>query len=59
MTRFKELKRIEAAIKYKNNDELLWSLDYCESRLSLAKLKEHKKHWSKLIKDIKNVLNEN
>jgi hypothetical protein len=29
MTRFKELKRIDAAIEHKNNAELLWALGYC------------------------------
>ena len=58
MTRFKELKRIETAIKHKNNSELLWSLEYCENRLSNSTMKEHIKHWNKLIKQVKNTISE-
>jgi hypothetical protein len=48
MTRFKELKRIEAAIEHKNNADLQWALEYCRMRLSLAPRKDHQKHWQKL-----------
>ena len=58
MTRFKESKRIEAAIKHKNNSDLLWAQKYCQSRLSTSTMKEHKKHWNKLINTIENVLSE-
>ena len=58
MTRFKELKRIEAAIEHKNKDELNWSLVYCKQRLKLAALNPHVKHWAKLIKKIETVKNE-
>lgn len=53
MTRFKEQKRINEAINHKNNDELLWALEYCKMRLSLSKMKEHKKHWQKQIQNVK------
>ncbi len=49
MTRFKELQRIELAIKNKNQDEINWALNYCKSRLKIARLKTHIKHWEKLI----------
>jgi mannose-1-phosphate guanylyltransferase len=58
MSRFKELNRIEDAIKHKNKNELLWSIGYCQNRLDIATMKEHKKHWNKLIKRTKEVLNE-
>ncbi len=58
MIRFKELKRIEAAVDHRNKNELEWSLAYCRSRLSIAPLKQHKKHWEKLISELENTLNE-
>jgi len=56
MTRFKELERINKAIEHKNKQELLWSLKYCQNRLSLSTIKEHKKHWNKLIKKINSTI---
>ena len=58
MSRFKELNRINAAIKLENKDELLWALEYFHMRLSIDKMKVHKKHWNKLIKSINETLNE-
>jgi len=58
MIRFKELKRIEAAIDHKNKSELEWSLAYCRNRLSIASLKQHQKHWKKLISELENTLSE-
>ena len=52
MTRFKELRRIEAAIEHENEPELEWAREYCQSRLQYAELKEHQKHWRKLISRI-------
>ena len=56
MTRFKELKRIEFAIKHKDEKEILWALQYCKSRLQLAKWKSHIKHWTKLINELNDTL---
>lgn len=56
MTRFNEQRRINEAIKHKNSEELLWALGYCEMRLSLSKMKEHKKHWQKQIQNVKEAL---
>ena len=56
MTRFKELKRIESAIEHKDKKEILWALDYGESRLELAKMKSQIKHWSKLIDKLKSEI---
>ena len=58
MSRFKELNRINNGIKNKNKEELLWALEYCNLRLSISHMKEHKKHWSQLIKIIVETLNE-
>lgn len=58
MTRFKELKRIEAAISHKNIEELKWAESMCKDRLASASMKEHKKHWNTLLKKIENALDE-
>ena len=52
MSRFKEGKRIAAAIEHKNKNELLRAIEHCQIRLSLATIKEHKKHQNKLIKNM-------
>jgi hypothetical protein len=57
MTRFKELKRIELAIKNKDKKEILWSLEYCQSRLKIAQKKGHIKHWEKLIVVLNSKIN--
>ncbi len=56
MSRFKELNRITNAIKHESRDELLWALGYCQSRLAIVKMKEHKKQWNILIKKIEDSL---
>jgi predicted GIY-YIG superfamily endonuclease len=57
MTRFKEQRRIEQAIKHQNMNELLWAIEYCKMRLSLSTMKEHKKHWQKQKKKLEESLN--
>ena len=57
MTRFKEFRRIELAIKNKDNKELLWALSYCKMRLKLATMKQHIKHWQKLIDKLSDTIN--
>jgi hypothetical protein len=37
MTRFKELRGVEAAIEHTNESEVQWVLQYCETRQRLAK----------------------
>ena len=49
MTRFKILKRLEAAIQSADQNELRWALSYCESRLKNATMKQHERHWRKLV----------
>ncbi|NRR93558.1 hypothetical protein HSX10_18450 [Winogradskyella undariae] len=56
MTRFKELKRIELAIKNKDEKEIVWALDYCNSRLQIAKMKSQIKHWTKLKGKLENEI---
>ena len=56
MSRFKEARRIEQAIKHKNTEELAWALEYCKSRVAFAKLKVHQKRWKKQITEIEAIL---
>ena len=58
MTRFKEKRRIDAAISHKDKPELEWALSYAKSRLSIAKLKSHQKHWKKIISEVERILEE-
>jgi hypothetical protein len=56
MTRFKELKRIEAAIQYRNKAELEWALAYCRMRLGIAPRKDHQKHWQQLANKVRKAM---
>jgi hypothetical protein len=56
MTRFKELRRIEAAIKNKDHNELLWALGYCEMRMKTSTMKHHTKHWQKWTDEVKDAM---
>ena len=56
MTRFKELKRIERAIRENDAEQLTWALSYCRSRLSIAPTKSQRKYWTALIAEVEAVL---
>jgi hypothetical protein len=56
MTRFKELRRIEAAIKHRNSPELQWAVAYCQMRLQIATRKDHQKHWHQLEAKVRQAL---
>jgi hypothetical protein len=56
MTRFKEKRRIDAAIAHGNRTELEWALSYCEMRLKLATMKHHQKHWCAIERRVRNAL---
>lgn len=56
MSRFKELNRIQAAIKNADKPELDWALSYCRLRLDLASRKDHATHWRKLEKEVSAAL---
>lgn len=45
MSRFPELRRMERAIENQDARELQWALAYCEMRLSISTMREHRKHW--------------
>jgi len=56
MTRFKELARIERAIKYRDEAELQWALDYCKMRVSFSDRKEGIKRWKKIQEEVAKAL---
>jgi hypothetical protein len=56
MTRFKELARIQAAIKHRNESELRWAVEYCQMRLRMATRKDHTKYWRNMEREVTNTL---
>ncbi len=56
MTRFKEQRRIDAAIDHANELELKWALAYAESRLDSATMKHHRKHWRGVVTRVQKAL---
>ena len=58
MSRFKEQRRIDQAIKHKNSAELEWALSYAKMRLQNSSMKEHEKHWRIMKKVISQAIEE-
>ena len=56
MTRFKELRRIEAAIEHNNKADLQWALSYCQMRITIAPRKSHRDHWNKIERKVRHAL---
>jgi hypothetical protein len=56
MTRFKELARIQAAIKHRNEPELRWAAEYRQMRLRIATRKDHAKYWRGIKRDVTDAL---
>lgn len=56
MTRFKELRRIEAAIEHKSLCELEWALGYCASRQKIAPDKRAQETWRRRAERVKVAL---
>lgn len=56
MTRFRELRRIDAAIEHENMAELRWAAAYCEMRLKHATMKHHHKYWTKIERRVQSAL---
>lgn len=55
MTRFREQRRIDQAIKQGNIEELNWAAAYCRTRIEHAD-KMHIKHWQQQLKAIEAAL---
>jgi hypothetical protein len=58
MTRFKELKRIQAAIQHRTESELRWAAEYCRMRVKTAILNKHKSFWKGIQRDVDRELRE-
>ena len=56
MTRFKELRRIEAAVEHRNRPELQWAAAYCKMRLQIAIRKDHQKYWRDIEENVKQAM---
>ena len=56
MTRFKELARIQAAVKHRNESELRWAVEYCQMRLRIATRKDHDKYWRGIQREVMDAL---
>ena len=56
MTRFPDLKRIEAAIKNKDLNDLRWAIEYCRMRIGIATRKEHEQYWKGIRKKVQEAL---
>jgi len=56
MTRFKELARIQAAIRHRNESELRWAVEYCRMRERVATGKDDAKYWSSIEREVTNML---
>ena len=60
MTRFKELRRIEAAIEHENEGELEWALAYCQMRIKVAAqvhtMRKQGKYWRQMESKVRSAL---
>jgi hypothetical protein len=52
MTRFKEGRRIESALKHRDASELSWAESYCRMRISIARREDHLKHWQTVLRKV-------
>ena len=56
MSRFKTGRRIEDAIKHRDQRELVWALEYAQFRLKIASMKQHEKSWRLTLKRVQEAL---
>jgi len=56
MSRFKEGRRITAALESKNSAELKWAQAYCRMRIKVATRKYSSKHWAALLRKVDSAL---
>jgi hypothetical protein len=56
VTRFKELRRIEAALVHKSEVELQWARSFCQSRLAFSKDKRGASRWGERLKKVEAAL---
>jgi len=51
MSRFKFLREFDVKIKTGTKEDVLKVIGHCRMRLQLSSIKEHKKHWTKLLRE--------
>lgn len=56
MSRFKELRRVESAIKNNDKVDLGWADTYCAMRIQTATRKDHQKYWRGIQRDVREAL---
>lgn len=56
MSRFPEVRRIERAIKSKEERQLRWAIAYCESRLSIDTDPDQQQDWQSLLGRVRTAL---
>jgi hypothetical protein len=56
MTRFKEKRRIDAAIGNRDVPELKWAQAYCRMRINLASRKDHLKTWQQQLSEVESAM---
>jgi hypothetical protein len=56
MTRFKELARIDRAMRDGNATDLRWAQSYCRSRIAIAPTESQRKYWSELFAKVEAAL---
>jgi hypothetical protein len=59
MTRFKELRRIEAAIEHRDEAQLRWAADYCRMRIRIAPTTRAAEHWRRIEQRVKAAVGRN
>jgi hypothetical protein len=52
MTRFKELRRIEAAVEHRDQAQLRWAAEFCRTRILNARTKRAEAHWRRIAKRV-------
>ena len=56
MSRCKDIKRVEKAIKERDIIDLQWADIYCNTRLLASKREEAQNHWSGLLTQVRSAL---
>ena len=51
MSRFKFFREFDEKIKKGKQEDVLKVIGYCRVRLQLSSMKEHQKHWRKLLRE--------
>jgi len=52
----KELARVQAAIRHRDESELRWAVEYCRMKVRIATGKDDAKYWRGIEREVTNVL---